>query len=73
MVYSIVVSFDILMQNFYKLQQGKTEKVTLYVTKFKWALNAIWQEYLMMLSASDVQDHLRDHLFMGYVSSCAIS
>ena len=31
LVYSTVESFDILMQNFYKLQQGKTEKVPLYL------------------------------------------
>ena len=32
LVYGTVASFDILMQNFYKLQHGKTEKVMLYVT-----------------------------------------
>ena len=31
-VSEIIIIFDILMQNFYKLQQGKSEKVTLYVT-----------------------------------------
>ena len=31
-VYGTVASFDILLQFFCKLQQGKTEKVTLYVT-----------------------------------------
>ena len=30
--YGTMGSFDILIQNFYKLQQGKTEKVILYVT-----------------------------------------
>ena len=34
-----MASFDILMQNFYKLQQGKTEKVMLYVTQLEGALN----------------------------------
>ena len=32
LVYVTMASFDILMQNVYKLQQGKTEKVMLYVT-----------------------------------------
>ena len=32
LVYGTVASFDILMQIFYKLQQGKTETVMLYVT-----------------------------------------
>ena len=32
LVYGTMASFNILMQNFYKLQQGKTEKVTVHVT-----------------------------------------
>ena len=32
LVHGTVASFDILMQNVYKLQQDKAEKVTLYVT-----------------------------------------
>ena len=32
LVYDIMASFDILMQNFYKLQQSRTEKVMLYIT-----------------------------------------
>ena len=60
-----MASFDILLQNVYKFQQGKTEKVTLYVTWVEGALNAVQQEYPMMLSASEVQQHFRDHLFYG--------
>ena len=48
------------------------EKVTLYVTQLEEALNEVQQEYLTMLSASEVQQHLRDHLFMGFASNCAI-
>ena len=54
LVYGTVAAFDILMQNFYKLQ-GKTEKVMLYVTQLE-ALNVVQQEYLMMLSTSEVQN-----------------
>ena len=32
LVYGTVVSFNIFIQNFYKLQQGKAQKVMLYVT-----------------------------------------
>ena len=53
------------MQNFYKLQQGRTEKVTLYVTQLEGALNAVQQEYPRMLSVNEVQQHLRDRLFHG--------
>ena len=34
LVYGTMASFDILMQNFYKLQ-GKMEKVMLYVTQLE--------------------------------------
>ena len=64
------------MHNFYKLQHGKTEKVTLYVTQFEGALNVVQQQYLTMLSASEVQQHFRDNLFHGlhkqmYTIPCA--
>ena len=63
LVYGTVASFIILMQNFYTLQQGRTGKVTLYVTWLEGVLNAVQQEYPTMLSVSEVQKHLRDHLF----------
>ena len=53
-VYGTVVSFDISMQNFYKLQ-GKTERMTVYVTQLEGALNAVQQKYPTMLSASMVK------------------
>ena len=60
-----VTSFDILMQNFYKLQQGRTEAVTLHVAQLKETLNVIQQEYLTVLSINEVQQNLRDRLFDG--------
>ena len=65
LLYGTMASFDILMQNFYKLQQGKAEKVTMYVTWLEGALNVVQQEYLTMLSTNEVQHHLRDRLFHG--------
>ena len=53
------------MQNFYKFQQGRTEEVTLCVTQLEVALNAVYQEYLTMLSTNEVQQHLGDRLFHG--------
>ena len=58
-----MASFNILMQNFYKLQQEKREKMTVYVTQLERALTAVEQEFPMMLSMNEVQNHLRDHLF----------
>ena len=65
LIYGTVASFDILMQNFYKLQQGKTEKVLVYVTHLEGALNAVQQESSMMLSTFKVQMHLRYCPFHG--------
>ena len=63
LMYGTVASFDVLMQNFYKLQWGKIEKVPVYVTQLEGVLNAVQQEYHNMLSAGKVQKHLRDCLF----------
>ena len=60
-----LASFDILIQNFYKLQQGKTEKVSVYVAHLEGVLYVVQQEYAMILSMGKVQKHLRDHLFHG--------
>ena len=53
------------MQNFYNLKQGRTEKVTLYVTNWRGALNVVQQEYPTMLSANEVQQLLMDQSFLG--------
>ena len=62
LVYGTVASFDIWMKKNYKLQQNQLEKVTLYVTQLEGALNAVQHEYPLMLSASEVQQHLRECL-----------
>ena len=51
------------MQIFYRLQQRKTEKVTVYVAQLEGTLNAVQKEYPMILSISEVPKHLRDCLF----------
>ena len=43
LVYGTIASFDVLMQNFYKLQQGRMEKVPVYVTQLEGLLNAVQQ------------------------------
>ena len=65
LIYGTVAFFDILMKNFYKLQQGKTEKVPTDVTHLEGALNAVQKEYPTMLSTGKVQKHLRDDVFHG--------
>ena len=40
-IFGMVVSFDILMQNFYKITQGGNEKVPSFATKLEGTLNQI--------------------------------
>ena len=47
-IYGTVASFNILMQHFYKLQQGKTEKLPVYVKPLEGTLDAVNQEYPTM-------------------------
>ena len=67
-----VISFNVFMQNFYKLQQGKIEKVPVYVTKLKEVLNLVQGDYPNMLSTNEVQKHLRNCLFHGLINTCVI-
>ena len=40
-IFGTVASFDVLMQNFYKITQGSSEKVPSFATRFKGTLNQI--------------------------------
>ena len=44
-MYGTTASFDILIQNFYKLQQWRTEMVPVYMTLLEGELNAVQQEH----------------------------
>ena len=63
LVYGTLGSFDILMQNFCKLQQGRMEKVPVYMIQLEEVINTVQQEYPNMMSASKVQKHLHKCLF----------
>ena len=63
-VYGTIVSFNILMQNFYKLQQARMDRVPAVVTWLEGVLNVVQQEHPHRLNA-EVQKHLRDNLFHG--------
>ena len=54
------------MQTFYPLQQGKTERVSVIISQLEGELYALQQEHSHMLSAGDIQNNLRDHLFMDF-------
>ena len=40
-IFGMVASFDVLMQNFYKVMQGNNEKVPSFATRLEGTLNQI--------------------------------
>ena len=57
-IFGIVASFDVLMQNFYKVTQGNNEKVPSFAMRLEGTLN----QRMIYLEA---QQHLMDCLFHG--------
>ena len=64
-IFSTVASFDILMQNFYKVTQNNHEKVPSFATRLEGTLNQIWLQFPRRITDQEVQQHLKDHLFHG--------
>ena len=60
-----VESFDTLMQEFYRIMQGKSEKVQTFVLHLERALKAIKQQHPYAMTEEDGHRHLKDHLFHG--------
>ena len=64
-LYGSVESFDTLMEEFYKIMQGKSEKVQTFVLNVERALKAIKQQHPYTMTEEDGHRHLKDHLFHG--------
>ena len=64
-IFGTVTSFDILMQNFYKVTQGNHEKVSSFTTRLEGTLNQIWLKCPGWIADCEVPWHLKDHLFHG--------
>ena len=64
-IFSTVVSFDILMQNFYKVTQGDHKEVPSFTTRLEGTLNQIRLQCPWRVTDLEVQQHLKDHLFHG--------
>ena len=58
-IYGTVASFDILMQNFYKISQGN-EKVPSFATRFEGTLNQIRIKCPSRIANHEVPSHLKD-------------
>ena len=67
-IFGTVVSFNVLMQNFYKVTQGNNEKVPSFATRLEGTLNQIRLQCPRRMMDLDVQQHLKDCLFMGSAS-----
>ena len=58
-----VESFDTLMQEFYRIWQGKNEKVLTFVLCLERALKAIKHQHPYAMTEEEGIRHLKDHLF----------
>ena len=64
-LYGSAESFDTLMQEFYRIMQGKSEKVQTFVLHLERALKAIKQPYPYVMTEKDGHRHVKDCLFHG--------
>ena len=59
-LYGSVESFDTLMQEFYQVVQGKSERVQTFVLHLEWALKAIKQQHPHTMTEEEGVKHLKD-------------
>ena len=64
-IFGTVASFDVLMQNFYKVSQSNHEKVPSFAMRLKGTLNQIQLQCLGRITDWEVQQYLKDCLFHG--------
>ena len=62
-IFGTVASFDVLMQNFYKVTQGNNEKVHSFAIWLEGILNQIRLQCPGRMIDLEVQQHLKDCLF----------
>ena len=61
--FSTMVSFNILMQNLYKVTQGSQKKVPSFTTRLEGTLNQIRLQCPGRVTDLEVPQHPKDHLF----------
>ena len=64
-IFGTVASFDMLIQNFYKITQGSSEKVPLFATRLEGTLNQIRLRCPRQIANCEVPWHLKEWLFHG--------
>ena len=64
-IYGNVKSFDLLMRDFYRADQGKNESIPSYATRIAGLLSQIRDKFPDQLPLQEKQRQLKDHLFHG--------
>ena len=64
-IFGTVASYDVLMQNFYKVMQGNNEKVPSFATRLEGTLNQIQLQCPNQITDCEVPWHLKEWLFHG--------
>ena len=59
-IFGMVASFDVLMQNLYKVTQGNNKKVPSFATRLEGTLNQIWLKCPDRIADHKVACHLKD-------------
>ena len=59
-IFSTVASFNVFMQNFYKVTQGNHKKVPSFTTRLEGTLNQIWLKCPRRIVDCEVACHLKD-------------
>ena len=62
-------SFDTLMQESYRIVQGKNGRVQAFVLHLEWDLKTIKQQHPHAMTEQNGEHHLKDHLFHGLRSN----
>ena len=64
-----IASYDVLMQNYYKISVDPKECVQAYATRMDGALHQIWTKCPHILGDEYMETHLRDRLFYGIIKA----
>ena len=64
-IFRTVTSFDVLMQNFYKITQGNNKKVPSFTMRLQGTLNQIRLKCPGQMTDHEVPWHLKEQLFHG--------
>ena len=62
-IFGMVASFDVLMQNFYKVTQGNNERVPSFTTRLEGTPNQIQLRCPERIADCEVACHIKDQLF----------